>query len=362
MAHVLPVYSQDGLSLLGGGERYVLELARALSQRCDLTLVTFGSRHDEDMVEGIRHIVMPAIHRSEINPIPLPTRPFKGRFDVVHVFQLQTVVASLVAGWCRVKNIPLVVTDLGGGGRNPMNRWKLHRWISRGIAISEHSRQLLPEGLKPRTVVVKGGVDSGRFTYYDGARRRQVAQIGRIMPHKGINYLIDAAGDDIEVVIAGRVVDERYFDLLRSKAMGKRVQFVLDPTDREVEDLYRTSAVTVSASVYEDIYGVRYPQSELLGLTMLESMATGTPVVCSAVGGMPEYVEDGKTGFIVEPGDPQQLRRRLKQLLGDPAGARMMGGAGCKAVTGYSWARVAEQVRSEYQGLGRSLVPAPTSK
>jgi type III pantothenate kinase len=66
---------------------------------------------------------------------------------------------------------------------------------------------------------------------------------------------------------------------------------------------------------------------------------------------MPEYVDDGTTGFIVPPGDVGQMRRRIKQLIDDPALAMRMGRAGHEAVQKYSWERVAAEVMTEYRAL-----------
>jgi glycosyltransferase involved in cell wall biosynthesis len=351
VAEVLPVYGRDGFSFLGGGERYVYHLAQAMSRQCDITLVTFGPRPRTGSIPGLRHLILPAVHRSEINPIPLVPLPLGKHFDLVHAYQLHTIVTSMLALWCRASGLPLIVTDFAGGGRSPIRKWKLQRLIPKGISISDHSRRELPAELRARTVVVKGGVDLGWFQYTSETRAPQVVQVGRIMPHKGFNYLIEAADNDLEVVIAGKVVDRRYFDLLKAKSKGRRVRFVIDPTDDQIRELYRRSAVTVAGSVYYDIYGTHYPKSELLGLTLLESMAVGTPVVCTAVGGMPEYVDEGNTGFIVPPGDVGQMRRRIKQLIDDPALATRMGRAGHEAVQKYSWERVAAEVMTEYRAL-----------
>ncbi|TMF60370.1 MAG: glycosyltransferase family 1 protein, partial [Chloroflexi bacterium] len=85
-----------------------------------------------------------------------------------------------------------------------------------------------------------------------------------------------------------------------------------------------------------------------LGLTLLESMAVGTPVVCTAVGGMPEYVHDGVSGFIVPPNDPATLRDRLRRLLEDPVLDRRMGEAGCRQVQAFGWPAVADAVFAQY--------------
>jgi glycosyltransferase involved in cell wall biosynthesis len=152
-------------------------------------------------------------------------------------------------------------------------------------------------------------------------------------------------------VIAGRAADQDYYQRLRQQAEGTRVSFVLDPSDAEVQALYATSAATVSASVYRDVDGVSWPNSELLGLTLLESMAVGTPVVCTDVGGMPEYVQDGTTGFVVPPGDSSALRGALQRLLDEPPLAMRLGRAGHAHVQQYSWRSVAAKYIDEYRRI-----------
>ena len=67
--------------------------------------------------------------------------------------------------------------------------------------------------------------------------------------------------------------------------------------------------------------------SECFPISVLEAMACARPAVCSAVGGIPEMINDGETGYLVPPKDPQQLAARLVRLLQDPPTARRMGRA-----------------------------------
>jgi glycosyltransferase involved in cell wall biosynthesis len=207
---------------------------------------------------------------------------------------------------------------------------------------------LIPEEVRPRTTVVHGGVDLERYEFQPGPRRRQALLVGRIMPHKGIDNLVTAAGDDLEVIVAGQVADPRYWQDLQAMAKGTKVRFLIGPSDDVLLQQYRESAVTVSASVYRDRYGRVWPQSELLGLTLLESMAVGTPVICTRVGGMPEYVVDGVTGFVVEPNDPSAIRNRLRTLLDDAALGSRMGVAARQHVEAFSWPAVGDAVFARY--------------
>lgn len=348
---MLPAYFKDDLAFVGGGDRYAYNLARALRRSCDMTFVTFGPRRREQDDDGLRHVVLPASGRDVYNPRPPLGFFLRERFDVIHVFQLRSLVTSLLAPICAGRRIPLVVTDTGGGGRSLMYRLRLYNLVLRFLLISDFSRRILPASTWKRARVVKGGIDLSRFGFTDAPRRRQVIQVGRITPHKGINYLLEAAGADIPVVVAGKVLDSGYYDYLRRLAEGKQVTFRIDAADQVVVELYASSAVTVSASVYRDVFGGEWPNSELLGLTLLESMGMGTPVVCTEVGGMPEYVVEGKTGFIVPPNDPGAMRAKLDLLLGDPALAASMGKAGHEHVQQFSWESVADQVAAEYSRL-----------
>jgi glycosyltransferase involved in cell wall biosynthesis len=79
----------------------------------------------------------------------------------------------------------------------------------------------------------------------------------------------------------------------------------------------------VLPSVYRDHYGHSHVQPELMGFTLMESMACGTPAVCSRVGGMPEFVRHGRTGFVFD--EPAELTRYLVALASDPGLADRMG-------------------------------------
>ena len=98
-----------------------------------------------------------------------------------------------------------------------------------------------------------------------------------------------------------------------------------------------------------------FPLSEAFGLVALEAMASGLPVVASAVGGCREVVQDGATGFLVPPSDAQGRRRALSFLLDAQAGASsrlLMGAAGrLRAATAFSLERETVAVRSLYAEL-----------
>src|ERR1019366_2043454 len=107
----------------------------------------------------------------------------------------------------------------------------------------------------------------------------------------------------------------------------------------------------VLPSVYRSTYGDHSKVPELLGQTLLEGMACGVPVICTAVASMPEVVEDGVTGFIVPPNDPAALRARLMWLVAHPKDAAKMGDAGRRRVLSrFTWEGVVERCLAIYDG------------
>jgi starch synthase len=122
--------------------------------------------------------------------------------------------------------------------------------------------------------------------------------------------------------------------------------------DEALATLHRRAAVFVLPSVDRTCYGRPVAISELLGLSVLEAMASGTPVVASRVGGLPEIVADGATGFLVEPGDVDALNDRIATLLSDHRLARRLGDdARTAVVERFTWESCARRCLAAYREL-----------
>jgi glycosyltransferase involved in cell wall biosynthesis len=110
--------------------------------------------------------------------------------------------------------------------------------------------------------------------------------------------------------------------------------------------------VLVLPSVWETCYGRRVAVPELLGLAVLEAMASGTPVVCSRLGGLPEVVHDGETGLLVEPGNVDELRERIGLVLADSALAKRLGDNARQLVLErYTWDHCARRCLAAYREM-----------
>ena len=195
--------------------------------------------------------------------------------------------------------------------------------------------------------------------------------VGRITPEKALHDLIDAVArvstrvpdvrldivgldaetpkeyivdlsDDNRVKALASWYDGNYFERLKNIAqtrLGDRVRFVGLESRGDLPEVYRGADLLVNPSV-----------SESCGMSLVEAMASGTPVIATRVGGMPEIVDHGRTGVLVVPGDPIALSDAIAGLLGDAQSRASMSAASRdRASELFSWDLVARSVLERYR-------------
>ncbi|WP_369274912.1 glycogen synthase [Streptomyces sp. R11] len=260
---------------------------------------------------------------------------------------------------------PWKAEQLGGG-------YALSSWAERTaiesadgvIAVSGAMREDILScypALDPARVhVVHNGIDTTLYRPDRGTDvlnrfgldpdRPYVLFVGRITRQKGVPHLLRAVRDidpAAQVVLCAGApdtpeIDREFRDLYQELSRVREgVHWIPQMLPRpEVIQLLTHAAVFVCPSVYEP-----------LGIVNLEAMACGTPVVASKVGGIPEVVEDGKTGLLVPLDDDFEagLARALDSLVGDPETAGRMGEAGRQRAVGeFGWDAVARRTARLY--------------
>ncbi len=174
----------------------------------------------------------------------------------------------------------------------------------------------------------------------------QVLFVGRIQPLKGLAVAVEAlarlrsapgrAGRATLVVVGGPSGPEGPAELARIEArvaragLSGRARFVAPQRHEMLSTYLRASDVCVVPS-----------RSESFGLVALEAAACGVPVLASAVGGLVTLVDDGRTGYLLDPHDPAEWADRLAELLADPARAEALGRAGASRAAAYTWSAAA---------------------
>jgi glycosyltransferase involved in cell wall biosynthesis len=356
--HVAPsAFGRDGL--YGGGERYPLELARALADEVDCELVTFGRRPSQwEAGGGLRvRVLRPLtwLHGHPAQPVAPLLPAALARAEVVHAHHFRSLPTRMSAVTARLLGAGTAVTDHGLLGRT----WGglVHGLFDRFLTVSQFSAQVLGAP-SARTQVIYGGADTRRFAPAPGTDRDGVLFVGRLTPHKGIDRLLRALPAGAALRIAGsgghdpRPPERDYPALLRRLAQGRDVTFLGPVPDAALPSLYRGAMVLALPSVDRTCYGRDVPVSELLGLVALEAMASGTPVVASRIGGLAEVVVDGETGYLVPPGDTEALGDRLARLLSDRhLAARLGANARDLVVEKFTWRACAERCLAAYETL-----------
>ena len=289
----------------------------------------------------------------------------KAAIDVAHAHWVlpNGPIAAHAVGPLRV---PLAITVHG----SDVTIAKRSRWmrraaaysLRRAAAVTAVSRYMLHEvealGADPRQLeLIPLGTDLAAFhPDAESARRVRgrlkigpeqtlVLGIGRLIAWKGFEHLIDAhryvrdETADVHLVIAGD--GDLRTDLVKRAArlgVGDSVTFVGAVDRDEVAGYYAAADVVAVPSIRHERGFV-----EGLGYVALEALASGTPVVATRVGGLPEVVSDGQSGLLVAEQDPVALANAILALARDQELRRRMGAeARTRALAAPSWAAVAQ--------------------
>jgi glycosyltransferase involved in cell wall biosynthesis len=353
VAHLIPALFAEDDGIVGGAERYAYELARHMSRVVPTSLVSFGARARDERVGDLRiRVIGDAWHvrHQRSNPFAFALLDEVRRADVVHCHQQHIVASTSAALACRMMGKRVFCSDLGGGG------WDLSSYVSTDalyhghLHISEYSRHIAGHDALASARVIWGGVDLSKFSPDPTiSRTRRVLFVGRVLPHKGVDTLVRALPADLALDIVGHVRDDRYLADLHRLAAGKQVSFHHAFDDDALVAAYRAALCIVLPSVYDDMYGGHTDVPELLGQTLLEGMACGTPAIGTRVASIPEIVDDGVNGYLVPQNDPAALERALRCLADDPSRASQMGAAARRRVADrFSWPGVVSACLEAY--------------
>jgi glycosyltransferase involved in cell wall biosynthesis len=164
---------------------------------------------------------------------------------------------------------------------------------------------------------VPNGLDLTEWPAGTGGDEGYALYVGRLSHEKGIEALVRASvGARMPLRVIGQGPERSRLEALAER-LGANVRFEGHRSSSELRPLLRGAACLVVPSIWY----------ENAPMTIIEAMASGKPVIGSAIGGIPEMVEDGETGLLVPPGDIERLRDAMEKLAGDDGLRRAMGRA-----------------------------------
>ncbi|HEU5432448.1 MAG TPA: glycosyltransferase family 4 protein [Thermomicrobiales bacterium] len=209
-----------------------------------------------------------------------------GRFDLIHNHN-----DYLGFGYARLTPTPTITTTHGRLDLPEVRRFYDYYREQRLVSISHDQRAWLPDSNWVGTVYNGISIDHFKFSERGGD---YLVFLGRISPEKRPDRAIEIARDvGMRLVIAAKVdpVDQAYFEQAIEpmiRACPDLVDFIGEVDERQKDELL--------GGAYAYLFPIDWP--EPFGLTMVEAMATGTPVIATNVGSAPEVVADGVTGFV----------------------------------------------------------------
>jgi glycosyltransferase involved in cell wall biosynthesis len=385
----------------GGVGTYCIELLRGMAGRVDLTVLT-PLRKKGSTVYDRATIEAYFDHRFEVATISVAEDTFlynvafqravrrylgdrsrRDRFDIVHAQHAHMPDLLWDAGRHGAKTVRTIHSTIQGqregiqiarslgGGLQDSERWQLalspllqvaewtvlQRPHDTYIAVSEWNRgQLIDRGIAPERIrTIHCGGDPARFTpdLRDSAREGLDPSVltvlfpGRPTLVKGSGVVARALPEILRQVPRARFMftgggAEEFLGLVNlPPELRSRVDFRGYVPYDTLPAIYAGSDLVI-APTYYDSFPIR----------ILEALASGVPVVASAVGGIPESVRPGETGLLVPPGDSTALTEAIVGILEDDTGRRRMGANGRRLVeTQFSWQRAADSTRTLYADL-----------
>ncbi len=336
----------------GGAERHILNLATAMDP--NLVEVSVCCLFADPFVQlareaGIRAYSIPMRHKLDFGIVTkLRDNIAREKIDIVHTHGVRANLVGRLAA--RMAGVETVVTtvhsllaqdypDLFSRLANMIIEKASRGLTTHFIAVSGGlQKALVQQGIPEHKItVIYNGLNPGLFQKGDGCTGKWreaagfspgtplVAIVGRLHPVKGHRYFLRAAAEilkertDVHFLVVGSGPErDRLEDYTRKLGISDHVTFTGFVSD--VSDLMPDLNLLIVPSLWEGF-----------GLTALEAMAVGVPVVATSVGGLPEIVDHGTTGLLVPPADEAGLTRGIIWMLDHPQEAVEMAAA-AKAV------------------------------
>lgn len=356
------------VSFQGGTEKVVWEISKKLSEKHEITILQTNLYLPEEKSSSA--------DKDNVKIITCKNDRFLGgygfskefkrklkeiykNFDIIHIHGYGRFTSDFSLKFLKNKK-PIVFTAHGFFHSKKANLIKKLHYVLKGrllknanvcTALTElEKKQYRRLGVKEEKIkVIPNGIDIDRFNvkilrefgkkYSDG--KKVLLYVGRIHESKGIQYVIEAIKDlDLKFLIVGN--DAGYKDILERKinnlGIENKVKILENINDVELAKIYKISDMFVLFSEWEGF-----------GITSIEAMAAGKPVIVSNRGALPYLVKNNQTGFVVEFPKAEKLRDKIIFLLENGKKAKEMGENGKGEAKKYDWKNIIKQYEEVYR-------------
>src|SRR3990170_527830 len=372
----LAVFNTQPPLFLGGVERRILETSKRLQSEVDITVYsgTKAGLRRTTVLDGLK--VVPCYSTDSIFPLDNWTfnQTLARNANIIKADVYEAHTASgyglLRALRKRCLNVPFVQTvhgvladeyvqatsQVGMSFRSRLANilmWELAKREGEAakkatlvVTISKYSERKIQQFYnvdQSKIRIVPNGVDTNRFQPIGDCQavkrrlrvgnRQLVLFVGRLIPRKGLNYLLEAAKrivkeqrETLFVIVGNGPLRNRLVSDVENAGLAGNFAFLGDVSDEELPKIYRCADLFVLPSIQEG-----------QGIALLEAQASAKPVVAFNVGGVPEAVLDKETGLLVKPSHAE-LATAILKILSDSPLRKMIGAKGREFVSNnFSW-------------------------
>lgn len=348
--------------VLGGLENWTQHIAEILAQEAEIFIVT--GKVKEEMTEETRNgvkvvraslfLLSDLSHSSRLYIFTaLPFIFFrslaiikKERIDLLHC---QGFLSSLLGFFLsRMAKIPYVST-VQRLETNTFLKQLIYRKSAFCIAVSMAVKRYFEKAGVKNIAVIPNGIDLSRFQGQFRLKSRErfglqsefaVMTVARLEKVKGIRFLIDAVRSlSCKLLIIGDGSERKNLELqVTSYKLQDKVRFLGQVENEKVPEYLTAADCFVLPSLREGF-----------GIAILEAMAAGAPVVASDIGGIPDIIENGVTGLLSEPGNPESIAKAIGRIYSDPALAKNLVESAKARLSQYDWQNIARQTKEIYR-------------
>lgn len=382
---VLTIIVSPGI--IGGAENAAIMLSKALKPKIENKVLLMGEKEGQEVIRGLvvnvkkikKPFYIPEPYCNIFATIDLDDEIGSERYDLVHIHNTHPApMIKRIAKKCLDVGIPYIISTHGiVESTKVMDVFKIplvdklvdnlvvdplrfSLQNASGIAaLTNYEIELLKKfyGVEGNRIrVVRNGFDpifekkpkeediKKIIKKYKLKNEGYLLFVGNLKRNKGIEVLIDAMLmiNRLDLAVVGKPTQEGYYKklvkLVKEKSIQNRVKFLGKVSDRELVALYYGCRLFVLPTL-----------ADTLPLVILDAMVSKKAVVATRVGGIPEEIEDGVTGIIVEPNNVDELADEINKIIKYPEKVEMMGKAGYKKVINeYGWNRVVNCILDLY--------------
>lgn len=361
------VYSAFYEPFVSGAERMVVETVRRLAGRFSIAVVTaridakLPKRETKKGEDGSSYEIVRLGFGTKwdkfLFPLLAPLWTLGQSHDLVHA--VMESYAGIALWWYRALGgkKPTILTLQSGDLDMPEKNKKIPRFVWTRIHTSPTVDVGISTALTARAeklgargaITIPNGVDFSHLAAVPRLEKKphRVVTVARLSPEKGLPFLIDAikiarhAVPDAElVIVGGGALEAELKAFTKEQSLQEVVHFLGAKPNVEAMTEVARSGVFVLPSLGEG-----------LGIVLLEAQALGVPVIGTNVGGIPDVIENGATGLLAPPSDPQALADAIVRILTDSALAQKLTAGAFSRLAKFDWNAIAAQYAELYEKM-----------